>query len=102
MNRENLENLVPEELRPGLTAAERKLVESLPLGNVADLRSQDPAKDDPVQWQNWGPDRTVRAALLQHLFTSPQAASLIHPKGVQIQGARIEGRLDLEGATVVH
>ncbi|MBI4298367.1 MAG: hypothetical protein HY666_01215, partial [Chloroflexi bacterium] len=40
--------------------------------------------------------------LLQHLFTSPQAASLIHPKGVQIQGARIEGRLDLEGATVVH
>ena len=53
MNREendpmdDLQSLLPEELRRGLTDAEQKLLEYLPLGEVADFRSGDMTKNDP-------------------------------------------------------
>ncbi|MBI4336815.1 MAG: hypothetical protein HY683_03165, partial [Chloroflexi bacterium] len=97
-----LEDLLPEGLRSSLTGGERKLLECLPVGKPADLRSGDAAQDDPAGWQAWGPERTVRAALLAFLCTSPDAAKLVHSKGVQVAGARIEGQLDLEGATALH
>jgi hypothetical protein len=46
----------------------------------------------------WGADRTVRAEVLRHLLVESQWP--VHAKGVRLRGARIEGVLDLESATL--
>jgi hypothetical protein len=53
---------------------------------------------DHQAMNEWGPERTVRAAVLRHLLVEPQWPVL--PKGVRLRGARISGRVDLESATV--
>jgi hypothetical protein len=53
---------------------------------------------DPELMKAWGPDRTVRASLLRSLLVDEVWP--VHAKGVQLQGVRISGRLDLEAATL--
>jgi hypothetical protein len=53
---------------------------------------------DHESMNEWGPARTVRAAVLRQLLVEPQRP--VHSKGVRLCGARISGRLDLESATV--
>jgi len=53
---------------------------------------------DHESMNEWGPARTVRAAVLRQLLVEPQRP--VHSKGVRLRGARISGRLDLESATV--
>jgi hypothetical protein len=47
---------------------------------------------------DWGPDRTIRAAMLRHLLVEDEWK--VHAKGLEIRRARISGPLDLEAATV--
>lgn len=96
------DSILPRELKGGLTQAEGKILQTLPSGEVCDLRSGDPQRDDPVQWSTWGSERTVRASFLRWLCTNPEAERFIHAKGIRIQGVRIEGLLDFEGATLLH
>ncbi|MBI4277530.1 MAG: hypothetical protein HY660_03655 [Armatimonadetes bacterium] len=97
----DLHQLLPEELKKGLTPAEVKLLQAMPKGQIVDLRSGDEQQDDPANAEHWGEDRSIRAALFCWLCVDPPAEP-IHPKGIQIQGARIEGPLDFEGARVLH
>jgi hypothetical protein len=53
---------------------------------------------DHESMNEWGPARTVRAAVLRQLLVEPQRP--VHSKGVRLRGARISGQLDLESATV--
>jgi hypothetical protein len=53
---------------------------------------------DHQAMNEWGPERTVRAAVLRHLLVEPQWP--VHTNGVLLRGARISGRVDLESATV--
>ncbi len=46
------------------------------------------------------PDPTVRADLLYDLCVHPDDRG-VDPKGIQLEGARVTGQLDLEGTTVV-
>ncbi len=46
----------------------------------------------------WGPERTIRAPVLQHLLVEKKWT--VHPKGVQMRGVKIKGVLDLEAATL--
>lgn len=46
----------------------------------------------------WGPNRTIRAAVLRHLLI--EQAWPVAAKGVRLRGVRIEGHLDLEAATL--
>jgi hypothetical protein len=61
----------------------------------------DLARDGTVDHQamgDWGPTRTVRAAVLRHLLLAPQWP--VHSKEVRLRGVRISGQLDLESGTV--
>ena len=97
-----LDGILPDRLREGLTPAERQLLERVAGGEEADFSSPDEAQNDPAQGAAWGPERTIRAALLYWLCTDPQAAACVPPKGIRIRGARIQGPLDFEGATLLH
>ncbi len=85
-----------------LSAAEEKLIELAPrrqfgwLGPSADDQSP---LNDVAHAEKWGPERTVRAALLAWLTTDPQASRLVHPSGIGFGGARISGELDLSYLT---
>jgi hypothetical protein len=51
-----------------------------------------------MDMQAWGPDRTVRAAVLRHLLVTDEWP--VHERGPQLKGLRIMGHLNLEPATL--
>ncbi len=89
-----------------LTELEAELVRAVYDYRVFDL-SPDPASvaaDEP-DFEQWGPDRTVRAELVCQLLmgegpVAPGSDAMLL-RAVRIRGARIVGPLDLEGALVV-
>ncbi|GIH92798.1 hypothetical protein ACFFMN_31415 [Planobispora siamensis] len=83
-----------------LNPAERLLWEAYPTGAWVDLRTGDPAVDDPANGASWGPERTVRAEVLTALLLGAQEAEPGTTPGVRLAGARITGPLDLSDATV--
>ncbi len=81
-----------------LSAAEIKLVRSAPERELQWIGpSDDPnaPSNDPAQAASWGPDRTIRAAIVCWLVTDHEVSALVHPSGIGIAGARISGPLDL-------
>jgi hypothetical protein len=97
-----LDEILPDRLREGLTLAEQRLLARVADGEEADFSAPDEGQNDPAQGAAWGPERTIRAAFLHWLCTDAQAAACVPPKGIRIRGARIEGSLDFEGATLAH
>ena len=95
-----LRELLPEALCKNLTSGEERLLAAMPMGEFADLRLNNKQQDDPAQAERWGASRTIRASLLFWLATDPEAVQCLHPKGVQVAGAKITGRLDFEAATL--
>ena len=69
-------------------------------GEVADYNSDDEELNDPARAQQWGDERTLQADWIFWLCTDPKAAALARPKGLRVLGAKVEGQLDLESATV--
>ena len=51
--------------------------------------------NDPTHGENWGPERSVRAAILRWLYTDSDVNRFLDPSGLGVAGARIEGKLDL-------
>jgi hypothetical protein len=71
------------------------------LGHARAGMRLDLAGDGPVVHEamdQWGPERTVRAAVLRHVLVDSQWP--VHSRGVRLRGARISGRLDLDSATL--
>ena len=98
-----LEAIAQQKFGPALTAAERKLLQFAPARDVPWVGpSDDPdnATNDAAQAEKWGADRTVRAALIEWLLSEPAASQYIHPSGLALAGARIDGDLDLSYETV--
>jgi hypothetical protein len=58
------------------------------------------AEYDLRQADTWGPERTIHAEVLRWLCVDRDAIRHVDPKGVFIQGARIDGTLDLQNVTV--
>jgi hypothetical protein len=85
-----------------LSPAEQKLIALAPrrefgwLGPSGDDQSP---FNDVAHADKWGPERTIRAALLAWLTTDPDASRLVHPSGIGFGGARITGELDLSYLT---
>ena len=81
-----------------LSAAERTLVRSAPFRELAwvgpDSDPESPA-NDPAHGEDWGSERTVRAAVLRWLYADSEANRFVDPSGVGLAGARIDGKLDL-------
>ena len=80
-----------------LTDIEERLVDQVGRGEALDLTGDTDTVTE-AEMRSWGPDRTVRAGVLRdivlgHLTPDPD------PHGLQLRGARIDGRLDLENIT---
>src|SRR5579875_1179676 len=82
-----------------LTDPERLLWERFPRGGWVDLRAGD-ARDELGQAAGWGPQRVVRAQVLQALLLGGAAPQPGQAPGLRLRGARVTGRLDLMGAAL--
>ena len=83
-----------------LTTAEWGLWQAFRNGSEYDLRSGDPAVDDPSGDHRWGPERTIRARVIALLLLHGPVPLLGRVASLHLVGARITGRLDLSGGTV--
>ncbi|MFD9116779.1 hypothetical protein [Streptomyces bottropensis] len=72
---------------------ERQLILDASAGKPTDLGSGDPSGGE-----NWGPERTVRAAAVRRLLTDKALG--IDIVRLRIRGAKIDGKLDLEASTL--
>jgi len=92
-----LENMARAEFG-NLSQAEINMLHLAPTRDVAwaspshDINSP---LNDPANAATWGPERTVRAALVEWLLSDPAAAPKVHPSGLAVKGAAIKGLLDL-------
>src|SRR5258708_1314395 len=86
-----------------MSAAEKKLLEAAPKGDLAVCGPNDKWDDsanDPAKAGEWSADREVRAELIRWLCVDRAARERVDPKGIQTFGARIVGKLDLSYVTV--
>src|SRR5947209_26247 len=86
-----------------LSKAETKLLEAAPQGKFAlcgpNYDWDDPA-NDPAKAGEWGAEREVRADLIRWTCVNQTAREQVDPKGIQVFGAKVVGKLDLSYAAV--
>ena len=80
-----------------LTPVEQSLVDHLHQGERLDLAAKDEVIDEAAM-RSWGDSRTCRATVIREILRGRLAADP-DPHGLRLRGARISGRLDLEGLT---
>lgn len=85
-----------------MTPPERELWDAFPEGRRVDLRAGTPDEDDPAGGAGWGPERTLRAAVVTALARGANAAPPGAVTALRLAGARITGQLDLAGAEIGH
>jgi len=94
--------------KPPLSEAEKRVLQNAHDGTEADcLRGLggggDPGKaggTGEVPDEKWPETRNVRADLIRWLFVDREARKQVDPRGIQIRGARITGKLDLSFTNV--
>ncbi|MDX6330639.1 MAG: hypothetical protein QOI83_3022 [Streptomycetaceae bacterium] len=81
-----------------LTPTERQIRDAFARGEEVDLRAGDPEVDDPANSADWGPARTVRAAVLALLLLGggPGAPVPGRVPALRLTGVRVYGGLDLD------
>ncbi len=77
-----------------LKPAEQKLLDACRIGEMALISGQRPEQAND--------DNTVRASFLRFLALGGDEHAPVHEKGVRLQGAWVEDKLDLECATLPH
>ncbi|MGW4407692.1 hypothetical protein ACWEJ6_26960 [Nonomuraea sp. NPDC004702] len=77
-----------------LNDAERAVAAALAHGRAVDLRTGDPAADDPAAAASWDPGRTVRGEVLAGLLLGGFDEPAAKPRLI-LAGARITGALNL-------
>lgn len=85
-----------------LTPPERELWDAFPEGRPVDLRTGVPEDDRVAGGSGWGPDRTVRAAVIAALLLGANAPQPGAVAVLRLAGARVSGHLDLAGAQIGH
>ncbi|MEV5816056.1 oxidoreductase [Streptomyces mutabilis] len=85
-----------------LTSPERELWDAFPDGRRVDLRTGVPEDDRVEQGGQWGPGRTVRAAVIVALLQGANPAQSGVVPYLRLDGARISGHLNLAGAQIAH
>ncbi|WP_407839598.1 oxidoreductase [Streptomyces sp. DSM 116496] len=93
------------ELRPDgepedLTGPERLMWDAFRTGSVCDLSTRTAERDDPHADRVWGPERSVRAAVVALLLLHGPDPVRGRVASLKLRGVRITGRLDLSGGTV--
>ncbi|GHH73768.1 oxidoreductase [Streptomyces sulfonofaciens] len=85
-----------------LTPPERELWDAFPNGRRVELRAGMPEADEPAAGGQWGPERSVRAAVVKALLLGANDQRSGAVAALRLAGARITGRLDLSGAEICH
>jgi hypothetical protein len=85
-----------------LTSPERELWDAFPEGRRVDLRTGVPEDDCVTEGGQWGPRRTVRAAVIVALLLGANTAQPGAIACLRLAGARISGHLNLAGAQIAH
>jgi hypothetical protein len=83
-----------------LGQCERALLRTAEHGGLADCQSHDPARNDPATAASWGPERRLRASLIEWLCRDPRARGFVRDTGLSVRGAAVVGWLDLSYANV--
>jgi hypothetical protein len=83
-------------LRARLTSLEYEMIRKCRAGQALNVLQ---GSFDFDTMKVWGPERTIRAAVLRYLLTDCKKWR-VHPKGVRLCGVRIAGQLDLEATTL--
>ncbi|SOE06781.1 oxidoreductase [Streptomyces sp. Ag109_G2-15] len=83
-----------------LTPPEREVWAAFPEGRRVDLRTGTPEDDDVAGGGRWGPERTVRAAVIAALVLGAGTAQPGVAACLKLSGARISGHLDLAGVEI--
>ena len=79
-----------------LNEVERRLIDSVACGIELDLAGAE--QIDEAAMKRWGASKTVRASVIRDVLRGRHVKDP-DPHGVQLRGAKIVGRLDLEGLT---
>ena len=82
-----------------LCRSEEQLLEKVTRGEEANYQADD-ALNDRANGDNWGEERTLRAELIVWLCTDSEAVEHLTHRGLEIVGAKISGRLNLEFASL--
>ncbi len=89
-----------------LTEAEERILGEMGEGKVIDFLGERQVdmrqKAHREAAQAWGSAQRVRAEFLYWLVVWPDFQRLIHPKGLALRGVHVEGKLDFEGAQLLH
>jgi hypothetical protein len=89
-----------------LTEAEERILGEMGEGKVIDFlgeRQVDMRLEAHREAaQAWGSAQRVRAEFLYWLVIWPDFQRLVHPKGLALRGVHVEGKLDFEGAQLLH
>jgi hypothetical protein len=99
----SLEAILPQNLRQGLTLAERRLLRAATAGNPALCGPEgdsDDAANDPAKANAWAKAREILGDLMRWLCVNHEAVKRVDPFGVQVGGAKITGGIDLAYTTV--
>lgn len=83
-----------------LTPVERRVWDAFSRGEKLDLRVGHPVEDDPANSDGWGPERVVRGAALTLLLLNGAVAEPGHVPALRLDGARIEGSMELDYAEI--
>ena len=83
-----------------LKPAEEKFFHSVADGGIADYRAGDKEIDDPENAENWGDVRVLDADRIAWVCTDPKASKWVTHRGIKVEGARIDGELDLADAKI--
>jgi len=84
-----------------LTEAEQDLFIAAAIGEGADCSGLTKKDNDPANADQWPNERTIKAECIEWLCTDSEASSLVTHKGVQVEGARIEGEPQLTFANIL-
>lgn len=83
------------------TEQERALWHAFRNGELLDLAPLG-GGDDVRNWEAWSPQRTIGAHVLATLLLNSPDAAPDRARSMRLNGARISGRLSLDGATIDH
>ena len=86
--------------REDLTEPELLVWKAFPRGGQVDLRSGDPAVDDPAKGERWDSSRVVRSEVIRAILLGACEPEPGAVAALRIVGARISGCLDLVHAEV--
>lgn len=83
-----------------LSGGEEELFRAAQEGRAASALRGDKEQDKLANAANWDADRVVRAGCIAWVCTDPKASALMTHRGLDLNGMRIDGELDLGDAEV--